>query len=123
MIAAIKRPQRDHLERDAENEGGDERKQRAGKEAAGPSRERRREIRSHHVKRAVGEIDEIHDAEDERQARRKEEQQEPELQPVEELLDEKHGRSKPGIYFRQSGYQKSGMDAQIAAVFRSGFSS
>ena len=44
---------------------------------------------AHHVERAVGEIDHAHDAEDERQAGGQQEQHQPELEAVENLLDEK----------------------------------
>ena len=85
--------------------------QSAGEKTAGPGGKTRREIRPHHVERAVGEIDEIHDAEDERQPGGEQEQQQAELQAVQALFDqEQHQwsvrsrasearRQKPGAMF------------------------
>ena len=40
----------------------------------------------------MGKVDEVHDAENQRQAGREQEQQQPELQPIQELFnDEEHG--------------------------------
>jgi hypothetical protein len=50
-------------------------------ETAGPGHEGRGEIGAHHVERAVRQIDEIHDAEHQRQPGRQQEQQQAELQP------------------------------------------
>ena len=50
--------------------------------------ERRGEIGAEHVERAVRQVDEVHDAEDERQAGGQQKQQHAELHAVEALLDE-----------------------------------
>ncbi len=93
MIAAIEMPKRDEFQHDAEQQRGAERERRAEQEIAGPGHEGRGEIGAHHVERAVRQVDEIHDAEHQRQAGRQQEQQEPELQAVEDLFDEEqHGR-------------------------------
>ncbi len=61
-------------------------------EAAGPHREGRGEIGAEHVERAVRQIDEVHDAENERQPRRQQKQQHAQLHAVKALLDEiQHG--------------------------------
>jgi len=66
-------------------------KRRGGEEAAGQTIECHRQIGAQHVLDAVGEIDEIHHAEHQRQPRRHQKQQHAELQPVEELDDEQRG--------------------------------
>ncbi len=88
MIAAVEVPQRGELKHDAEHERRAERQDRAEHETAGPGDEGRGEIGAHHVERTVREIDEVHDAEHQGQSRRQQEQQEPELQPVQDLFDD-----------------------------------
>ena len=64
----------------------------AADEIAGQRGEGRGEIGAEHVERAVRQIDEIHDAEHERQAGGKQEQQQAELQAVQALFDkQQHG--------------------------------
>ena len=75
--------------RHADEERGAEREQRAEHEAAGPGREGRGEIGADHVERAVRQVDQVHDAEDQRQPGRQQEQQHAELHAVQALLDEK----------------------------------
>ena len=50
------------------------------------------EIGPDHVQRAVGEVDEVHDAEDERQPGRDQEQHDAELHPVQQLLEDEERR-------------------------------
>ena len=90
VIALVERAEDDDLERDADRD----RRRRA---AASPSRNepvaakrRRRDIGADHVERAVRQVDHVHDAEDQRQPGRHQEQHDPELHPVQHLLDE-HG--------------------------------
>ena len=95
MVAAVKPAHGDHLDRHADQQRRDERQDGAEHEAAGPGREGRGEIGADHVERAVRQIDEVHDAEHERQPGRQQEQQQAELQSVQALLDEKrHGRAR-----------------------------
>src|SRR6185437_276293 len=76
--AAIEVPQRDDFQHDAQQQRRAQRKQNADDEIAAPGDEGRGKIGSHHVQRAMGEIDQIHDAE---------------LQSVEKLFDdEQHDR-------------------------------
>ena len=75
MVAAIEMPQRGELQHDAEQQRGAERKRRPEQEAARPRREGRGEIGAHHVERTVRQIDEIHDAEHQRQPGGQQEQQ------------------------------------------------
>ena len=92
MVAAVEPPHRDHFERHADHERGGEREHGAEHEAAGQRREGRGEIGADHVERAVRQVDQIHDAEDQRQPRRQQEQQHAKLDAVEALLDEiQHG--------------------------------
>ena len=65
-----------------------EREHGADDEASGQGREGGGEIGADHVERAVRQVDQVHDAEDQRQPGRKQEQQQPELQTVQALFDE-----------------------------------
>ena len=67
MVAPIEPAQRHHFERHPDHKRGGERQQRSEDETVGPRRESRGEISPQHVQRAVGEIHQIHDAEDERE--------------------------------------------------------
>ena len=87
MVAPIEPSQCDDFDRHADQQGRDQRKQHGGDEITGERDERRREIGADHVERAVRQIDEIHDPEHQRQSGREQEQQQPELQPVQELFD------------------------------------
>ena len=49
---------------------------------------RRGQVGADHVERAMRQIDHVHDAEDERQTRRHQEQHHAELKPVQPLLDQ-----------------------------------
>ena len=82
MIAAVEPAYRDHLERHADHERSDDRENGAEHEAVGPGRKCRREIGAEHIERAVRQIDQIHDAEDQRQSGRQQEQQHAELDAV-----------------------------------------
>jgi hypothetical protein len=88
MRAPVERPDRDHFQDHADNERGEKREDGAEHEAAGPFRKGGGEIGADHIKRAVRQVDEVHDAEDQRQPRRQEEQQHPKLDAVQKLLDE-----------------------------------
>src|SRR6185437_3480313 len=93
MVAAVEMPQCRELQHDAEQKRGSERQQRAEHETAGPGREGRGEIGAHHVERAMRQVDEVHDAEHQRQPRRQQEQQQPELQSIQDLFDNEQHRS------------------------------
>ena len=68
------------------------RAEHAQHERAGQRHQPGGEERADHVQRAVRQVDHVHDAEDQRQPGRQQEQHQPELQPVEQLLeDEKTG--------------------------------
>ena len=88
MVAAVEMPERHEFQHDAEQQRGAERQQRCRARNSGPGHEGRREIGAHHVERAVREIDEVHDAEHQRQPCRQQEQQQAELQAVQRLFDD-----------------------------------
>jgi hypothetical protein len=95
LVAAVERPDRDHLHGHAGNQGRDQPEPQAHHEAVGQADEGRGEIGAEHVERAVRQVDQIHDAEDERQTRREQEQQHAELDAVEALFNEiKHPPSR-----------------------------
>ena len=64
MVAAIKPAHRDHLHRHADQKRSGKRKNGTKHEATSPGRERRREVSTDHIERAVGQIDQVHNAED-----------------------------------------------------------
>ena len=64
--------------------------QHAGDEGTGQAGEPGREEGPDHVERAVGEVDHVHDAEHERQARGQQEQHQAELQSIERLLEKEN---------------------------------
>ena len=88
MIAAVERPDGDHLQHHAGDERRDQPERDAGDEAVGQPDKGRGEIGAQHVERAVRQIDQVHDPEDQRQTGRQQEQQHAELHAVEALFDE-----------------------------------
>ena len=91
VIAAVKVPEHEELERQAEGERGRERKREGCKKTAGERKEGDCEICAQHVLGAVRKIYEIHHPEDQRETRCDQEQQHAELQPIEDLNDDKAG--------------------------------
>ncbi len=92
VVAAIKLADRDQLGRHSGQEGRGQRQQRAEREASRERHEGGGEIGPQHVERAMRQIDEVHDAEDQRQAGGEQEQQQTELQAVQTLFEEEeHG--------------------------------
>src|SRR5690606_24278650 len=88
-VVALVQPSKDqNFEDDPCYHGCCHRQQQTQPERIGSHDKRRSEIRAQHVKGTVGKVDEIHDAEDERQARRQQEQHEAELEPVQRQLDQ-----------------------------------
>ena len=75
VVAAVEPSYRDHFDGHADDERRRKRKHSSEDEAAGQGRKGRGEIGAQHVEGAVRQVDQIHDAEDERQTRRKQEQQ------------------------------------------------
>jgi hypothetical protein len=88
VVAAVHPAHHHDLDYHADHQSRDERHDGAEHEAVGPGGEGRREIGADHVERAVRQIDEVHDAEHQRQPGRQQEQQQPELKAVEALLEE-----------------------------------
>src|ERR1700722_2322765 len=94
MAAAVERPDRDYFERDAGDECRSQRHEGAEHETSGQRGKGRGEIGAEHVERAVRQVDQVHDAEDQRQPGGEQEQQHAELHAVEKLLDEiEHGEA------------------------------
>ncbi len=92
MAAAVEPAEDRHLENEADGEGHGEREREASPEASGPRTEHGDEIGADHVLDAVGEVDEIHHPEHERQTCGDQEKQDAELQTVQGLDDEKRAR-------------------------------
>ncbi len=91
MIALIQVRNEQPLEHVSENHREDEAcKKRCDEVAAEHRREHEREIRADHVEAAVRQVDDAHDAEDERQSARDQKQQQSVLQRI-QALDEKGG--------------------------------
>ena len=82
MIAAVKPSYRDDLQHHADDQRRDDREDGAENEAVGPCREGGREIGADHIERAVRQIDQVHDAEHQRQSRRQQKQQHAKLDAV-----------------------------------------
>src|SRR5205085_10932261 len=77
--------------------GGDQRRQHERRpERSGEMHEGEADEGAQHIERAVSEIDEIHQAEDDREADRQQKEQHRVLQPVEELDDERRGIENHG---------------------------
>ena len=92
MIAAVELADRNQLDRHPNHQGRGQRQHRAEHEASRERREGRGEIGAQHEERAMRQIDEVHDAEHQRQPRGKQEQQQSVLQPVQALFDkQQHG--------------------------------
>ena len=92
VVALVQRAQRDELGDDADGQRGGQREQDGEQEAAGVRVKGRGEVGAHHVEGAVGEVDEVHDAEHERQPRGHEEEHHAELEAVQRLLENEEHR-------------------------------
>ena len=90
VVASVEPAHRDHLDRHADQERRRQRQHRASHEASGQGREGGREVGADHVERAVRQVDQVHDAEDQRQAGGEQEQQQSKLQTVQALFDKEH---------------------------------
>ena len=78
----------EEFEQQAERQGREQRQDERSQKVADDPVKRHGEVGPEHVLDAVGEIDEIHDAENQRQAGRDQEQKDAELQSVEDLDEE-----------------------------------
>src|SRR3984893_4904223 len=88
VVAVVKPAEYHELEKQSERERGKQRKQGGGDKILRQRIKRDGKIGAQHVLNAVGEIDEIHHAETEREPRRNQKQQDSELEAVENLDDE-----------------------------------
>ena len=92
MAAVVEVAEDEHFQQQPEGQRRRQRQHETQPEAAAPGGQRGHQIGAHHVLHAVREIDEVHDAEDERQPRRDEEQDQAELETVQHLHEEERGR-------------------------------
>ncbi len=107
MVAVVEKAHHQPLEDDSEDEGDGNAGGDAEPETRDDARERECEVRAEHVEAAVREVDDPHDAEDEGQAARDEEEQQPVLHRVQDL-DEKDRRfhdGRPAILFQAVSLQ------------------
>ena len=92
MVAGIKPPDHHELDDQAGERRGRETGEGREHERPGTLADQRRAVGSDHVERAVRQIDDAHDAEDQRQSCRQQEQHYAELDAVECLLErQRHG--------------------------------
>jgi len=90
VIAFVERPQGDQFGDDSDHQCPREAEHDRHRERSGELVEIRRQVGAHHVERAMGEVDQVHDAEHQRQPGGQQKQHHPELQPVERLLGEEY---------------------------------
>ena len=102
MIAIVETAEDDNLEQKSEPQRGWQREGEPEPEASGPGHEHRGEIGADHILDAMREVDEIHHPEHERQARGDQEQQQPQLQAVQDLNDQKRARHREYYFSGQS---------------------
>jgi hypothetical protein len=96
VVALVEVAEQQALQRHAEHHGERDREQDRGRQVAGHSGQRPRQVGADHVEAAMGQVDDAHDAEHQRQPAGDEEQQQAVLQAVEQLDQEKgeiHGKS------------------------------
>jgi hypothetical protein len=111
VVALVELPEQRQFEHQAEHGGPGHPDAQPDPERIGRLRGGSDEVSAHHVQRTVGQVDAVHDAEDERQPGGEQEQHEAELQAVEGLFEDelKHGRQREawrvGLWF---AYRKSG---------------
>ena len=103
MAALVQPPDGDDFEHHPDDERTRDRQNHRDDETSGHGGERRGEIGAEHVQRTMRQVDQIHDAEDQRQAGGQQKQQHAQLHAVEALLDEiqhassdsRHGIASP----------------------------
>ena len=94
MVAPIEPAEDDDLDRNADEDRRSERGAKPDKERAGRGEDGGGNIGADHVKRAMRQVDQVHDAENEGQPGRHQKQHDPELDPVQHLLDEVDHRAR-----------------------------
>ncbi len=88
VVALVERAQRDHFDQHADHQRAEQAEQHAERVGAGPLRGGHRQVGADHVERAVRQVDEVHDAEHQRQPGGHQEQHDAELQAVQQLLED-----------------------------------
>jgi len=88
MIAGVKRAEDQDFDCDADDDRGAERGGKPDEKRSGRGEGGGGNIGTDHVERAVRQIDQVHDAENQGQPGRHQKQHDPELDPVQHLLDD-----------------------------------
>ena len=101
MVAVIQVSEDQHFQRQAENECRQQAKQQRCEEVAGQPEEQKSQVSADHVLHAMGQVDEAHDAEDQRQPGRDQKQQHAVLQTVEDLNEEQCERHLTATQLKQ----------------------
>jgi hypothetical protein len=91
VVARVEPAYGEALDQEAQDRGQADGAQDAQGEATALAGEPGREVGAHHVERAVGEVDDVHDTEHEREPGRHQEEGDAELEAVEGLLEEEGG--------------------------------
>ena len=94
------------FEQQPEGERGGQGEEERPAETSGPGAEGRDQVGAHHVLHAMRQIDEVHDAEHQRQPGGDEEQDEAELKAV-QGLDEEEGRVSSALHWRNGLHRSS----------------
>ena len=97
MIPVVEMSEDQGLKQKADNQRADKRNQHRTPEGAGDGVARDRQIGAEHILDAMGEIDEIHHAEDERQAGGDQKQQDAKLQAIQRLDGKKGGAQRSDL--------------------------
>ena len=100
MVPAVQPAHDQHLQHGAKKQGRHEGQQQSQYETVDQAGKSNRKIRADHVKRSVREVHQIHDAEHQRQPRGQQEQQQPELDSVQALLNEEDHLESPDCGIR-----------------------
>ena len=88
VVAIVEMAEHQKLKQQPESQRRQQRQRQRGEEIADDAVKRHRKIGAEHVLNAMREIDEIHHAEDQRQAGRDQKQQDAKLQAVQDLDEE-----------------------------------
>ncbi len=88
MVFLVKAPQDQDFHQYAGKGRRRQRRQDAQEERPGPGSDRGAHVGADHVKRAVGQVDDLHDAENQGQPGGHEKQHDAQLESVEQLFDE-----------------------------------
>ena len=91
MVAPVQVPRGDNLDQDTRAQGTERAQDQRKDERPRQLEPAGRHVCTDHVERTMGKIDEVHDAEDEREPGGHQKQHHPQLYPVEQLFEQKGG--------------------------------